>query len=199
MPGCACSGANGLAAPRDFQTPVAWFEERACAFTIFQKLGGRMYQARGAPRTSPVRRCATRRLEGPHLVSLVRHAVRGSDIMASPGGVFIQAQGCGNPVPARFGLRRHAQAAQAFSPFNVVAWHGNYAPFKYDLARFCPLNTVAFDHADPSIFTVLTCPSSTPGAAGLCCAPALQPQAGMQHRCPACPARSFPRIAAASR
>ena len=56
------------------------------------------------------------------------------------------------------------QAAQTFSPFNVVAWHGNYAPFKYDLARFCPLNTVAFDHADPSIFTVLTCPSPVPGA-----------------------------------
>lgn len=49
------------------------------------------------------------------------------------------------------------------SPFNVVAWHGNYAPYKYDLARFCPLNSVAFDHPDPSIFTVLTCPSPIPG------------------------------------
>lgn len=53
---------------------------------------------------------------------------------------------------------------QAFSPFNVVAWHGNYAPYKYDLARFCPLNAVAFDHPDPSVFTVLTCPSAIPGA-----------------------------------
>jgi homogentisate 1,2-dioxygenase len=55
------------------------------------------------------------------------------------------------------------ESRQPFSPFNVVAWHGNYAPYKYDLAKFCPVNTVAFDHADPSIFTVLTCPSPWPG------------------------------------
>jgi hypothetical protein len=47
-----------------------------------------------------------------------------------------------------------------------VAWHGNYAPYKYDLSRFCPVNAVAFDHLDPSIFTVLTCPSAVPGAGG---------------------------------
>jgi len=35
-------------------------------------------------------------------------------------------------------------ATQAFSPFNVVAWHGNYAPYKYDLTRFCPVNAVSF-------------------------------------------------------
>eukprot|EP00271_Cylindrocystis_brebissonii_P014267 TRINITY_DN35573_c0_g1_i1.p1 TRINITY_DN35573_c0_g1~~TRINITY_DN35573_c0_g1_i1.p1 ORF type:complete len:500 (-),score=75.96 TRINITY_DN35573_c0_g1_i1:1458-2957(-) len=57
------------------------------------------------------------------------------------------------------------EAKQDFSPFNVVAWHGTYAPFKYDLSRFCPMNAVLFDHPDPSIFTVLTCPSSTPGVA----------------------------------
>lgn len=55
---------------------------------------------------------------------------------------------------------------QNFSPFNVVAWHGNYAPYKYDLAKFCPMNAVSFDHADPSIFTVLTVPSATPGEHG---------------------------------
>lgn len=44
--------------------------------------------------------------------------------------------------------------SQSFSPFCVVAWHGNYVPYKYDLAKFCPVNTVAFDHADPSINTV---------------------------------------------
>lgn len=54
-------------------------------------------------------------------------------------------------------------AAQSFSPFNVVAWHGNYTPYKYDLSKFCPMNSVAFDHPDPSIFTVLTCPSAVPG------------------------------------
>ena len=52
---------------------------------------------------------------------------------------------------------------QTFSPFNVVAWHGNYVPFKYDLSKFCPVNSVSFDHPDPSIFTVLTVPSDTPG------------------------------------
>jgi homogentisate 1,2-dioxygenase len=51
------------------------------------------------------------------------------------------------------------------SPLDVVAWHGNYAPYKYDLARFNTINTVSFDHPDPSIFTVLTSPSDTPGTA----------------------------------
>jgi homogentisate 1,2-dioxygenase len=53
------------------------------------------------------------------------------------------------------------------SPFDVVAWHGNYVPYKYDLARFHVLGTVSFDHPDPSIFTVLTSPSTTPGTANL--------------------------------
>ena len=51
------------------------------------------------------------------------------------------------------------------SPYDVVAWHGNYAPYKYDLARFHAMNTVTVDHPDPSIFTVLTCPSNEPGVA----------------------------------
>jgi homogentisate 1,2-dioxygenase len=51
------------------------------------------------------------------------------------------------------------------SPFDVVAWHGNLAPYRYDLTRFCTINTVSFDHPDPSIFTVLTSPSDTPGTA----------------------------------
>jgi homogentisate 1,2-dioxygenase len=51
------------------------------------------------------------------------------------------------------------------SPLDVVAWHGDYVPYKYDLARFMVINTVSFDHADPSIFTVLTSPSGQPGVA----------------------------------
>jgi len=51
------------------------------------------------------------------------------------------------------------------SPFDVVGWHGNYAPFIYDLSLFCPVNSVLYDHMDPSIFTVLTCKSNTPGLA----------------------------------
>lgn len=53
------------------------------------------------------------------------------------------------------------------SPLNVVAWHGNYAPYRYDLTLFNTINTVSFDHPDPSIFTVLTSESDTPGVANL--------------------------------
>ena len=53
------------------------------------------------------------------------------------------------------------------SPLDVVAWHGNHVPYKYDLARFNTFNTVSFDHPDPSIFTVLTSPSDTPGTANV--------------------------------
>lgn len=101
LPNLGPIGANGLAHPRDFLTPVAWYEDRECEnYTIIHKLEGQLFSA-----------------------------------------------------------------AQSFSPFNVVAWHGNYVPFKYDLTRFCPANFVEKDHADPSIFTVLTCPSHIPGVA----------------------------------
>jgi homogentisate 1,2-dioxygenase len=53
------------------------------------------------------------------------------------------------------------------SPLDVVAWHGNYVPFKYDLRKFNTINTVSFDHPDPSIFTVLTSPSDTHGTANV--------------------------------
>ena len=53
------------------------------------------------------------------------------------------------------------------SPLDVVAWHGNYAPCKYDMARFNCINTVSFDHPDPSIFTVLTAPSGLAGTANV--------------------------------
>ncbi|MEM6465777.1 MAG: homogentisate 1,2-dioxygenase domain-containing protein, partial [Pseudomonadota bacterium] len=53
------------------------------------------------------------------------------------------------------------------SPLDVVAWHGNYAPFKYDLTAYCPVGAILFDHPDPSIFTVLTAPSGVPGTANI--------------------------------
>jgi len=53
----------------------------------------------------------------------------------------------------------------AHSPLDVVAWHGDYAPYKYDLARFMTIGPISFDHADPSLFTVLTSPSGEPGVA----------------------------------
>ncbi|GAC1416890.1 MAG: homogentisate 1,2-dioxygenase [Burkholderiaceae bacterium] len=58
-------------------------------------------------------------------------------------------------------------AAIGHSPLDVVAWHGNYVPYKYDLRHFNAINTVSFDHPDPSIFTVLTAPSDTPGTANV--------------------------------
>jgi homogentisate 1,2-dioxygenase len=93
-------GANGLANPRDFQSPVAAFEEVERPVELVQKFLGALWAT-----------------ELDH------------------------------------------------SPLDVVAWHGNYAPYKYDLARFNTINTVSFDHPDPSIFTVLTAPSEIHGTA----------------------------------
>jgi homogentisate 1,2-dioxygenase len=53
----------------------------------------------------------------------------------------------------------------AYSPLDVVAWHGSYTPYKYDLARFMPIGSTRFDHHDPSLFTVLTSPLGPAGVA----------------------------------
>jgi homogentisate 1,2-dioxygenase len=95
-------GANCLANPRDFLTPVAAYEDREAASRLFVKWGGALWV---------------------------------TDIDRSP--------------------------------LDVVAWHGNYAPYKYDLRRFSPVGPILFDHADPSIYTVLTSPSETPGTANV--------------------------------
>jgi homogentisate 1,2-dioxygenase len=57
------------------------------------------------------------------------------------------------------------EATQPFSPFDVVAWHGNHAPFSYDLSLFAPMGSVRVDHPDPSILTVLTAPLDDHGRA----------------------------------
>lgn len=93
-------GANGLANPRDFETPVAAFEDVDRPTECIQKYGGELW------------------------TTTFDH-----------------------------------------SPLDVVAWHGNYAPCRYDTARFNTINTVSYDHPDPSIFTVLTSPSDTAGVA----------------------------------
>jgi len=95
-------GANCLANPRDFHTPVAHYEDVEGKHTLYVKWGGEMY-----------------RTETGH------------------------------------------------SPLDVVAWHGNYFPYKYDLRHFSPVGAILFDHPDPSIFTVLTSPSETPGTANI--------------------------------
>lgn len=57
------------------------------------------------------------------------------------------------------------RSVQPRTPFDVVAWHGNLAPLKFDTAHFMTIGSISFDHPDPSIFTVLTSPSDTPGTA----------------------------------
>jgi homogentisate 1,2-dioxygenase len=93
-------GANGLANPRDFEAPVAWFEDRDAPTEVIQRYLGRLWSM------------------------TLDH-----------------------------------------SPLDVVAWHGNYAPCRYDLSRFNVMGTISFDHPDPSIFTVLTSPSNVPDRA----------------------------------
>ena len=59
------------------------------------------------------------------------------------------------------------RADSGYSPLDVVGWHGNYAPCKYDLRRFNAIGSISFDHPDPSIFLVLTSPSDTPGVGNM--------------------------------
>ena len=70
----------------------------------------------------------------------------------------------GYEIVKKFGGRLW-RADMAQSPFNVVAWHGNLTPCKYDTKNFMVIGSISFDHPDPSIFTVLTSPSDTPGTA----------------------------------
>ncbi len=100
LPDLGPIGANGLANPRDFQTPHAAYEDREGDFRVVAKFLGLLWEAQ-----------------------------------------------------------------YDHSPLDVVAWHGNYAPYKYDLTRFNCMNSVSFDHPDPSIYTVLTSPSEIPGTA----------------------------------
>ncbi|MGY0063168.1 homogentisate 1,2-dioxygenase [Streptomyces sp. LZ34] len=75
----------------------------------------------------------------------------------APGPVEVVNKFCGNLWSATYD----------HSPLDVVAWHGNHVPYVYDLRRFNVLGTISYDHPDPSIFTVLTSPSDTPGVANV--------------------------------
>jgi len=98
LPDLGVIGSNGLANPRDFETPVSWYEDREGKFELVGKFMGHLWAA-----------------EMDH------------------------------------------------SPLDVVAWHGNHAPYKYDLRRFNAIGSISYDHPDPSIFLVLQSPSDTPG------------------------------------
>ena len=62
---------------------------------------------------------------------------------------------------------RHYTSTIEHSPLDVVAWHGNYTPYKYDLRDYSPIGAIGFDHPDPSIFTVMTAPSAEAGTANI--------------------------------
>ena len=100
LPDLGPIGSNGLASVRDFETPVAAFEDVEGEHELVQKYLGSLW------------------------TTTLDH-----------------------------------------SPLDVVAWHGNLAPYRYELARFNTIGSISFDHPDPSIFTVLTSPSDTPGRA----------------------------------
>ncbi|MFE6837662.1 homogentisate 1,2-dioxygenase [Streptomyces sp. NPDC057705] len=102
LPNLGPIGANGLAAARDFQAPVAAYEDVERPTEVINKF-------------------------------------------------------CGNLWSATYD----------HSPLDVVAWHGSHVPYVYDLHRFNVLGSISYDHPDPSIFTVLTSPSDTPGLAGV--------------------------------
>ncbi|MFH8618531.1 homogentisate 1,2-dioxygenase [Streptomyces sp. NPDC017979] len=74
-----------------------------------------------------------------------------------PGPVEVVTKYCGNLWAATYD----------HSPLDVVAWHGNHVPYVYDLRRFNVIGSISYDHPDPSIFTVLTSPTDTPGLAGV--------------------------------
>ncbi len=82
----------------------------------------------------------------------------------APVAAYEQPQDQPYEIVRKFGGRLW-HTRQAHTPFDVVAWHGNLVPLKYDTANFMVIGTVSFDHPDPSIFTVLTSPSDTPGTA----------------------------------
>ena len=102
LPDLGPIGSNGLANPRDFETPHAAFEDLGGDFELVAKFAGQLWRA---------------------------------DI--------------------------------DHSPLDVVGWHGNYAPYRYDLRRFNTIGSISFDHPDPSIFLVLHSPSDTPGTSNV--------------------------------
>lgn len=84
----------------------------------------------------------------------------------APSAWFEDRPDPGFRLTAKLGGRLH-ECTLDHSPFDVVAWHGNYTPYVYDLAMFSPVSTVAFDHIDPSAYLVLTSALDEAGADGL--------------------------------
>ena len=95
----------------------------------------------------------------------------GSNGLANPRD-FLAPQAAYEDIEGEFELVAKFQgqlwrADIGHSPLDVVGWHGNYTPYKYDLRRFNTIGSISFDHPDPSIFLVLHSPSDTPGTSNL--------------------------------
>ena len=95
----------------------------------------------------------------------------GSNGLANPRD-FLAPQAAYEDIEGRFELVAKFQgqlwrADIGHSPLDVVGWHGNYTPYKYDLRRFNAIGSISFDHPDPSIFLVLTSPSDTAGVGNM--------------------------------
>ncbi|KAL5339045.1 Homogentisate 1,2-dioxygenase [Aspergillus crustosus] len=84
---------------------------------------------------------------------------------AIPRAKYVDSEGL-SEVLAKFGGQIHRTELRG-SPFNAVAWHGTYYPFKYDLGKFMPMGSTLYDHQDPSIYVVLSCPSDKPDHAAV--------------------------------
>ncbi|MFY9937562.1 MAG: homogentisate 1,2-dioxygenase [Silvibacterium sp.] len=107
--------------------------------------------------------CLTFRL--PELGPIGANGLANSRDFLTPNAAFEDRDGAFQMV-SKF-LGRLWVAEIDHSPLDVVAWHGNYAPYKYDLKNFNCINSVSFDHPDPSIYTVLTAPTVNPGTANV--------------------------------
>ena len=101
----------------------------------------------------------------PELGTIGANGLANSRDFLTPAAAYEDREGTFEVI-AKF-LGRLWLAKIDHSPLDVVAWHGNYAPYKYDMACFNCINTVSFDHPDPSIFTVLTAPSGLVGVANV--------------------------------
>jgi len=101
----------------------------------------------------------------PDLGPIGANGLANSRDFLTPVAAYEDREGAFEVVSKFLGRLWHCQIDH--SPLDIVAWHGNYAPCKYDMARFNCINTVSFDHPDPSIFTVLTAPSGLPGTANV--------------------------------
>ena len=101
----------------------------------------------------------------PELGPIGANGLANSRDFLTPAAAYEDREGAFEVI-AKF-LGRLWRAEIDHSPLDIVAWHGNYAPYKYDMARFNCINTVSFDHPDPSIFTVLTAPSGLAGIANV--------------------------------